>query len=449
VVRASFRRLAALALLWGWAGTAKSATPAARWSAAWAAAMQPLDGASRVPDAWLTGATVRQFVRVTAAGRRVRLRLSNAFGTSPLALAGVHVARANAVHPTGAIDTASDRPVLFDGRPVVVIPPGAEWLSDPVDLPLAPVATVAVSLRLATAPAEQTGHIASHATSFFAHGDRLAAPDMAGAATAEHWLTLAAVEVDEAPGGVVAALGDSITDGSHSVTDANGRWPDILADALATLSARPPAVLNLGIGGNRVLLDGVGPNMLARLERDVLSQPGLTTIVLLEGINDIGTLTRAGPVAAAEHAALVRRLIGAYGQVVARAHRRGIAVIGATLLPFAAAASYHPDRAEEADRAAVNRWIRGACHFDGVVDLDKAVRDPAAPDHLLPAYDSGDHLHPSPAGYRMIGDAVAAVTVLSDRMHRLTRRRAQGRATACLAPASRTRLSATSTRRRR
>lgn len=350
------QRLAVLALLLGWAAAAGSAAPASRWSAAWAAAMQPLEGAARVPDAWLTGATVRQFVRVTAAGRRVRLRLSNAFGTAPLALVGVHVARADAVHPTGAIAAASDRPVLFDGRPDVVIPPGAEWLSDPVDLPVAPLATVALSLRLAAAPAEQTGHIASHATSFFAPGDRLAAPDMAGAATAEHWLALAGVEVDEAPGGVVAALGDSITDGSHSVTDANGRWPDILADALATRLAHPPAVLNLGIGGNRVLLDGVGPNMLARLERDVLSQPGLTTVVLLEGINDIGTLTRAGPVGAQEHAALVLRLIGAYAQTVARAPARGdgdrrhaVAVRGCRLLPPGPRRGGRPDRGQPLD----------------------------------------------------------------------------------------------------
>jgi lysophospholipase L1-like esterase len=371
--------------------------------------MQPLEGSARVPDVWLAQGTVRQFVRVTAGGTHVRLRLSNVFGTAPLVIAGVHLARAADARTAGAIDLASDRPVLFGGHPDVVIPPGAEWLSDPVDLTLKPLATVAVSLRLAAALAQQTGHVASHATSYFAPGDQLAARDMIGAGTAEHWLALSGIDVDGAGAGAIVALGDSITDGSHSVTDANGRWPDIVADVLAARSTRPPAVLNLGIGGNRVLLDGVGPNTMARFDRDVLGQSGIRKIILLEGINDLGTLTRAGPVGATVHADLVNRLIDAYEQIIVRAHQRGITVIGATLLPFAGAASYHPAPTSEADRIAINRWISGNCHFDNVVDLDAVVRDPAVPDRLLPAYDSGDHLHPSPAGYRAIGNAIAAM----------------------------------------
>ena len=166
------------------------------------------------------------------------------------------------------------------------------------------------------------------------------------------------------------------------------------------------AVLNEGIGGNHLLIDGLGPNALARLDRDVLTQTGARWVIVLEGVNDLGDLTRQGPAAPAAHAALVARMIAAYEQIVTRGHAQGLTVIGGTLSPYMGSDYYHPDAASEADRLAVNRWIRTAGHFDAVVDFDRILRDPDHPDHLLPAYDSGDHLHPSPAGYRAMADGI-------------------------------------------
>jgi lysophospholipase L1-like esterase len=165
-------------------------------------------------------------------------------------------------------------------------------------------------------------------------------------------------------------------------------------------------VLNHGIGGNRLLLDGLGPNALARVDHDIIAQAGVRYVIVLEGINDIGTLSRTAEVPPAEHQALVHRMIAAYEQIIARAHTHGIAVCGATILPFVGSGYYHPGASAESDRQTVNEWIRARGHFDGVVDFDKITRDPEHPDRMLPQFDSGDHLHPSPAGYKAMGEAV-------------------------------------------
>ena len=287
------------------------------------------------------------------------------------------------------------------------MPAGADYLSDPVSLPVAALDTIAVTIRYQGEP-EQTSHPGSRATSWHLPGDHLTDTVMAGAASFDHWFNLAALEVERcAPARLVVALGDSITDGKGSTTNGNDRWTDRLAQRLqADPKRRDIAVVNQGIGGNRLLNDGLGPNALARLDRDVLAQPGVTHLVLLEGVNDLGTLTRDAPVSVADHKAHVARIIGAYRQIIARAHARGIKVIGATIMPFVGNAYYHADAQNEADRQAVNAWIRTPGHFDGLVDFDRATRDPARPDRLLPAYDGGDALHPNPAGYRAMGDAV-------------------------------------------
>lgn len=393
--------LAALAL------STASAPAGTRWIAGWASAQQSPVPAQQVPPADLTDATVRQIVRVTLGGSRIRLRLSNAFGAEPLRIASVHVALA-AKAGTAAIRPGTDREARFGGAAAVTIPAGAETLSDPIELPVSPLAELAVSLHLPAAPTAQTSHVASHATSFRVAGNHVADAGLTAPTRFEHWLHLAGVEID-GPGnrGAIVAFGDSITDGSHSTTDGYDRWTDRLAERLqASAATRGLAVLNAGIGGNRVLQDGVGPNGLARFDRDVLARPGVRYLILLEGINDLGTLTRDGPVSEAEHGAFVARLLAGYGQIIDRAHAHGIRVIGATLLPFAESLSYRPGPQSEADRQRINAWIRESGRFDGVIDFDRAVRDPARPDRLLPAYDCGDHLHPSPAGYRAMGDAV-------------------------------------------
>ena len=376
------------------------------WVGSWASAQQPVEPRGAASDVDVAGVTLRQVVRLSVGGGRIRLRLSNAFGAAPLRLSAVHVARA--LSPgSPRIDPATDRMVTFAGAEDVTVPTGADYLSDPIDLAVAPLSDLAVSIRYDAAPAQQTTHTASHATSWILAGDHLAAPDLPGAKSFAHWLQLSGVDVARASGAAVVTLGDSITDGSWSTTDGNDRWPDILA---ARLQADPRTaalgVLNVGMGGNRVLLDGRGPNAIARFDRDVLAQAGARYLIVLEGVNDLGTLTRAGPVSAEGHAALVARLIAAYGQIIARAHQRGLRVYGATILPFGRATNYQPDAQNEADRQAVNGWIRASDHFDGVIDFDATMRDPAKPDQLLAAYDSGDHLHPSPAGYRAMGGSI-------------------------------------------
>jgi lysophospholipase L1-like esterase len=375
------------------------------WTAAWASAQMVPAGDQVVPDAWLEDATLRQVVRVGLSGPRLRLRLSNAYGTMPMAIGAVTVAR-SADNRTARI-AGPAIPVRFGGQAATVIPAGAEVWSDPVDVAVAAGVDLAISIHLSAPPSPPTGHPGSRATTWFVHGDLTAAADLPGAQTAPRWLVLAGIEVFAPEARAVVAFGDSITDGFGVQPDTNLRWTDHLAARLrADPQYRQVAVLNAGIGGNRLLLDGLGPNALARFERDVLSQPGVTHLIVLEGVNDLGVLTRDGPASAEQHAALVAQAIEALRQIALRARARGILAIGATILPFGASAYYHPDAANEADRQAINAWIRAPGNFDAVIDFDAALRDPADPTRLNPALDSGDGLHPSMDGYRALAAAV-------------------------------------------
>ncbi|WP_093084939.1 SGNH/GDSL hydrolase family protein [Sphingobium sp. AP50] len=384
--------------------TAKTCTPT--WVAGWASSQFRPTGDAELPAGTLRDQTLRQIVRPSISGDRLRVRLSNLAGTTPLRIAGASIGRA--LGPaSAAVDPGTLISLRFDGAPEVVIPAGADYLSDPVSLPVGALENIAISIRYDGEP-EQTSHPGSRATSWHLPGDHLTDEAMAGAASFDHWFNLAALEVERcAPAKLIVALGDSITDGKGSTTNGNDRWTDVLAQRLqADPKRRDMAIVNQGIGGNRLLHDGLGPNALARLDRDVLAQPGVTHLILLEGINDLGTLTRDAPVSAAEHQAHVARIIGAYRQIIARAHARGIRVIGATIMPFVGNGYYHADAQNEADRQAVNSWIRTPGHFDAVIDFDRVTRDPAHPDRLLPAYDDGDALHPSPRGYKAMGEAI-------------------------------------------
>ena len=404
--RATLAGVAGL-LVSAFAPTAQPAGAGQHWIVSWGAAQQRPEPANALAPEQLTDATLRQVVRLSAGGEQLRVRLSNAFGTQPLVVDAAHLALAS--RPGSAtIDPASDRPLSFAGARQVTIPAGAEAYSDPVRLTVAAGAAVAVSIHLPAAPAQQTGHPGSRATSFIAHGEATGAADMPGAATVEHWYQLADIEVAAAPAGAtVATIGDSITDGHGAGVDRDARWPDRLAERLRRDPAtRGFGVLNVGIGGNRVLLDGLGSNLLARFDRDVVARSGVRWAIVMEGVNDLGVLTRDAPVAPAVHAATVAAITGGYTQLVARAHAHGIRVIGGTITPYAGSDYYHPGPASEADRQAINRFIRGSATFDAVVDFDAALRDPAHPDRLLPGYDSGDHLHPSEEGYRRMAAAV-------------------------------------------
>jgi lysophospholipase L1-like esterase len=379
----------------------------APWVGIWSSAQMAAEPANALDPAPLDNATFRAIVHVSAGGRRIRVRLSNAFGTRPLTIDAAHLAVAKA--PASAdIVASSDRALTFSGQSSLTLPPGAEIWSDPVDLPIPAFSDLAVSLRFPKAPDRQTGHGDARATSFVASGNQVGALQLAGAKPLGHWYQLSAIAADAAPGSsAIVALGDSITDSYMSTVDGNDRWPDLLARRLHDVQGTDGrAVLNEGLGGNRVLSDVIGPRLLDRLDRDLFSLPGVKAVILLEGVNDLGSLTRQHPVPAADHASLVDRLIAAYRAILDEAHRRGIRVIGGTIMPYAGSDYYHPDAANEADRQALNRWIRMPGHFDGVIDFDQATRDPSHPDHLLAAYDSGDHIHPSVAGYHAMADAI-------------------------------------------
>jgi len=376
------------------------------WTAAWASAQMVPVNDQVVPPEWLEGATLRQVVRVGLAAPHIRLRLSNAHGTAPLTIGVATVAR-SADNRSARIEAGSLVSVRFGGRAGTVIPAGAEVWSDAIEFPVAAGDDIAISLALREPPTPPTGHPGSRATSYFVRGDHVSAADLPGAQTAPRWLILAGIEAFAPDARAVAVLGDSITDGFGVQPDTNLRWTDHLAARLRADGAHDQvAVLNAGIGGNRLLLDGLGPNALARFERDVLSQPGVTHLIVLEGINDLGVLTRDGPVSPAQHTALVEQAIGALHQIVLRARTRGIVAIGGTIMPFAASAYYHPPAETEADRQAINAWIRAPGNFDAVIDFDAAMRDPDDPSRLDPTLDSGDGLHPSLEGYRAMAAAV-------------------------------------------
>ena len=390
-----------------WAkGGHKPAVNTSAWVVSWAASQQIPEPHNALPADDLRDATVRQIVHLSVGGSALRVHLSNAFGTEALRFTSVHIARP--LSPASAeIDPATDRPLTFAGSADVIVPPGAEFISDPIAFPAAPLSDVAITFHLDAPPARETGHPGSRATSYYLHGDLVSAANLPDAKKIEHWYQLAGIDVQAAPSAAVVVLGDSITDGRGSTTNGNNRWTNVLAQRLQeSPRTRKIGVSNQGIGGNHLLSDGLGPNVLARLDRDVLAQAGARWVIVFEGVNDLGGLARGGEVSAADHAALVQRITAAYQQIITRAHAQGLRVYGATITPYVGSEYYHPGPLSEADRQVVNQWIRAAGHFDAVIGFDAAVRDPEHPDHLLPAYDCGDHLHLSVEGYKVMGSAI-------------------------------------------
>ena len=377
---------------------AQTSAPAGPWTGSWATSQQIPEDRNGLPAHALDDATLRQTVHLSIEGKSLRVRLSNAFGTEALHITAAHIARAVACG-SDAIEPASDTVLRFSGEPGVTIPAGADYVSDPVQLT---GLDLAITLHFETQPARQTGHPGSRTTSYLLHGDHVGDPALPGAEKFDHWFNIAGVDVTGAAGAIVA-LGDSITDGRGSTTNGNDRWTDALARRLAEAGS-DVGVLNHGIGGGRVLLDGLGPNAVSRFYRDVLAQPGARWLIVFEAINDIGTFDPDGGKPHAAHQALVLQLVAAYSQMIEIAHAAGIKVYGATITPFMDCGPYHPRPISEADRMAVNAWIR--IHFDAVIDFDAAVRDPGLPDHLARKYDSGDGLHLSPAGYRAMAAAI-------------------------------------------
>jgi lysophospholipase L1-like esterase len=374
------------------------------WVAAWGTAQLQAEPQNELaPELW-QDATLRQIVRVALGGDKVRIRVSNAFGTTPLTIDGAAIALSKGPGSPD-IEAATAKALTFNGRTSVMVPAGAEYYSDPVSLTVKAGADLAVSLYFTGAPSKQTGHPGSRTTSFVAKGQHMLDATLADPVKVARWYVLSDVEV-QAPRdtGAVVAVGDSITDGYGTTTDGNDRWPDVLAGLIAK-SGKPMGVVNVGIGGGRLLRDGLGPNLASRFDRDVIGRAGVTHAVMMIGVNDFGSQHRNGEDIPAARAKLVEDLQNGYRQLVERAHAHGICVIGGTVTPYAGSDYYRPAPANEADRQQLNQWIRTSGVFDAVADFDAALRDPQKPDHLRKDVDN-DGLHPSVAGLRVMAETV-------------------------------------------
>jgi lysophospholipase L1-like esterase len=409
----SILRQGALALTLAGAAAASTAqttaTPPAYWSPSWMAATQPIwDGSFVLPSGvpfQFNRQTIRQVARLSIGGTRLRVVISNEGGTSPLHIGAARVGR----HGEGsAVVEGTGHVVRFGGQTEVVVPPGARLVSDAVDLPLAALSEVAVSLYLPK-PSQPAGfHFDARQTAYVADGDLTGAARLPATATA--WSTRVyvsglIVETPKAPTTVVA-LGDSLTDGNGATPGANTRWPDALAERLA---GRGVGVLNAGNSGGRLLKDGMGRAALERAGRDVFSQPGVRAMVVLLGTNDIGW--PGGPFAPQEPAMRAEEVIQGFRQLIEMAHAHNVRIMGATIAPNERGlegtplAGHHSSEKEKV-RQAVNKWIRESGAFDAVVDFDALLRDPARPIRMKAAMDSGDHLHPGDAGYRAMAAAI-------------------------------------------
>ena len=372
------------------------------WVGTWSTAQQLVEPHNMPPQPGLSNNTLRQIIRVSLGGDRLQAKFSNEFSTGPLTLKAVHIA---ASQGGSTIDPDTEVALKFEGKTEVTIESGSAVTSDPFSFPLQPRSHLAITIFFGDSPPDVTGHPGSRTTSYIYPGNAVSAVDLPDAVTTDHWYNINGIDVKAPPSAAaVAVLGNSITDGRGSGTNKQNRWPDELARRLQENSdTRKVAVLNQGIGGNCVLRQCLGPSALNRFQRDVLEQNGVRWLIILEGINDIG---QAGETAIAD------KLINAYQQMIEQAHAEGILVYGATLLPFGN--SFYDSIKRQKAWQKVNQWIRTSGRFDAVIDLDKALRDPENPLHLLPAADTGDHLHPNETGHRLMAEAVDLTLFIGD-----------------------------------
>lgn len=365
-----------------------------RWVGTWVTAQQLTETRNNPPEPGLSNNTLRQVVHVTLGGSKLRVQFSNAYGSGPVTINAAHLAVSKG---GSAIDPATDKALTFKGASSVTIQAKEVVYSDTIDFNVKPLSNLAVTICFWKTSADVTGHPGSRTTSYIQTGDAVTAADMNSAVTTDHWYILSGIDLwlDDSYACVVT-LGDSITDGRGSTTNGNDRWPDNLARRLqANANTAKIGVLNQGIGGNAVLTGGLGPTALERFKHDVAGQNGVRWVIILEGVNDIG---------GSKDSKVANDLIAAYERFINEAYSQKILVYGVPTLPFGG--SQYDSEEHEAARQTVNKWIRTSGKFDAVIDLDAAVRDPANPNKLLPAYDSGDHLHLNVAGYQKMAEAI-------------------------------------------
>jgi lysophospholipase L1-like esterase len=380
-----------------------------KWVGSWGASPQPPSpGAGPFPATpSFNDQTVRQIVRLSVGGERLRLRLSNEYGTKPITIGAARVALADGTD----LKAGTERAVTFDGKPSAVIPAGAPLLSDPIDLKVGDLATLSVSVYLQGDTGPCTCHGTGMQDAYISAKGDFTKGTFAPAQTTQMRAFLSGVEVLAAKAQAVVVFGDSISDGVGSTAGANRRWPDLLAERLsARRGGAHFGVVNHGISGNQVLSDGAGVSALARFDRDVLSVPGVSHVIVFEGVNDLGLGygKLEGPLAAVMPKPAITptrdAMVAAYRQLIARAHARGLKIYGATIAPYEGAAYYSAEG--DAVRQAINQWIRTSKEFDAVLDFDAAFRDPAHAARMKEEYQAGDHLHGSDAGYRVVADSV-------------------------------------------
>ncbi|MFD0750268.1 SGNH/GDSL hydrolase family protein [Mucilaginibacter calamicampi] len=372
------------------------------WVGTWGTARQLVEPNNMPPAPGLTNNTIRQVVAVSIGGSKIRLKFSNEFSKTPTTLKTVQIAISKG---GSAIDEATTKTLKFDGKEEVTLAPGVEITSDAIAFKLQPRTEVAITIAYGETSQTVTGHPGSRTTSYILTGNQTVAnTDYAAAVKTDHWYNITGIDVENTSknAGAVATFGDSITDGRGSGTNKQNRWPDILAmELLGNKATQNVGVLNMGIGGNAVLRGGLGPYALSRFEHDVLNQAGIKWVIIYEGVNDLGN-KRDSTVAYK----IAADLITAYEKMITDAHAKGIKVYGATITPFKGN-GYYSVHAEGA-RQKVNEWIRKSGKFDALIDFDKTVRDPANPEALLDAAQSGanDHLHPNEQGYVMMGKSI-------------------------------------------
>lgn len=390
-----------------------SAQTSGHWVESWSAACHtPIDLPGVQLPLSFQNETLRMVIRPTLGGDRLRVRLSNTFGTTGVKIGDAHMAL---LDQGSKIVASTDRVLTFSGEHSIVIPPGAVMLSDPVTLTVPPMAELAISIYLPDKTPAKTLHLlGQHETFEASPGDLTGSLQLGNAKATRSWYFLSGLEMWSSPqASTLVTFGDSITDGFGATPGEYRDWPDQLLARLRSSGDNHTAVVNEGIGGNRILFDGMGVNALARLDRDVIAQPGVSRVILLEGINDIGWPHMPRPTTALHEFANIdlaaqdvtpADLIAGMKQIIERVHEHGIRIYGATILPFEGSNTYSEEG--ETTRQAVNQWIRSGGQFDGVIDFDRAISDPADPRRMREDLQSGDHLHPNNAGYKVMADAI-------------------------------------------
>ncbi|EEX18668.1 SGNH/GDSL hydrolase family protein [Prevotella veroralis] len=371
------------------------------WVGTWACAPQTVDKSFMPYNNQMTNRSVRQVVKVSIGGNVIRLQLSNELSSEPVEITSVYIAKAG---NGPEIYKTSAKYLQFGKKRQVVIPAGKAVFSDALKFKLQPLERVSITINYLKAPKEPTVHMGSRTTSYILRGVTNSYTDFTTAFKEDHWFNISAIDVLDATASSIAILGNSITDGKGSTTNAQDRWPDFLSAALNNgagfnlFKVGKTGILNLGIGNNRILSVGLGAPGKERFDRDILAQRGLRAVIIFEAINDIGTSTNPDETA--------RKLVEAYQVMIKKARQRGLKVYMGTITPFRGCRGYFTEEREKA-RKIVNSWIRTTHEIDGFIDFDALMRDPSAPEQLRREWQIGDWLHPNPAGYKQMGEYAA------------------------------------------